>query len=202
MTPLGLHMITSGRRGLFGEVVSGLNKHKSMFNHIVHKGKEHWFVKSFGERPRNEKSTDSAEVVTDQYLLIGPTTDASRGIRIHGTNRSGELHPDGKWHSFLGGVRRSGGCIRMSNVDIRDLHLSGYLTPATRVDANGDLHGMHTPILIFATDAARGIKSFPGDVSSYPPRWVPPNEAHNAPKPPESIPFHEKKLPKRWIPPE
>lgn len=119
-TPTDLHWIHNGTRGYFGEVVSGLNKHRDSFRRISVDGKDRWFVNGFG----TESENDVAEVVTDQYLLIGPETSSARGIRIHGTNRSGSLKPDGTWESFLDGKKRSTGCIRMSNTDVRDISLS------------------------------------------------------------------------------
>jgi len=205
-TPLGIHSIEGGRRGLFGEVVSGLNKHRDMFNHFVVGGKDRWFVKSFGERPAGEQSSDVAEVVTDQYLLKGPNTDVARGIRIHGTNRSGALNADGTWRSFLGGIRRSGGCIRMSNVDVRDLSLSGYIAPPQSVDINGDMHGIHTPVMIFATETGQSAIHFPEDESSHPKRWVHPTETPQAAaaeeaKIEEAVQTQKTEHPKRWISP-
>jgi hypothetical protein len=176
-TPLGLHTILNGKQGLFGEVVSGLNKHKDIFNHVQYRGEEHWFVKNFGERKPGDADNDVAEVVTDQYLLVGPHTDPSRGIRIHGTNRSGAPQQDGTWTTFLGGRRRSGGCVRMSNVDVRDFALSGYL----RMPEDGARRGAQTagtPVMIFATPAALKTTRLPEDDmdTSHPPRWQPEKE--------------------------
>lgn len=162
-TPLGLHSINSGHRGYFGEVVSGLNKYRDAFIRTVINGVSHWFVKGFGSEPGN----DVAEVVTDQYLLQGPKTDPSRGIRIHGTNRSGEIGPDGTWRSFLGGARLSGGCIRMSNVDVRDLSLSGYLPVES--ETLGAVPKMVTPVFIHATPAAQEARTDAAG-SGQPPR--------------------------------
>jgi hypothetical protein len=145
-TPLGLHTIYNGHVGIFGEVVSGLNKFKEHFVRVSVDGEDHWFVKGFGL----EHGNDVAEVVTDQYLLHSRSTDLSRGIRIHGTNRSGEVGPDGKWRSLLGGRRQSNGCIRMSNVDVRDLHTSGYIL----LPEEPEKKAFPMPVVIHATKAA------------------------------------------------
>jgi len=150
-TPLGLHWIANETQGLFGEVVSGLNKNRDSFTHIVLDGKDHWFVKGFGAESENEV----AEVVTDQYLLVGPHTDPSRGIRIHGTNRSGEIQNDGTWKSFLGGTKRSTGCIRMANTDVRDLSLSGYVQHQNTPLPHGE--PSKTFVMIHATAKARDL---------------------------------------------
>lgn len=145
-TPLGLHTVYNGHVGMFGEVVSGLNKFKEHFIRVSVDGEDHWFVRGFGL----EQGNDVAEVVTDQYLLNSRTTPLSRGIRIHGTNRSGEVGPDGKWRSLLGGRRQSNGCIRMSNVDVRDLHTSGYIQLPEEPEKNA----LPMPVMIHATKAA------------------------------------------------
>ena len=183
-TPLGIHTVLNGTRGMFGEVVSGLNKYRDMFNHIRVGKKDHWFVKGFG---REGEGNDIAEVVTDQYLLTGPNTPASRGIRIHGTNRSGELEKSGSWRSFLGGLRRSGGCLRMGNTDARDLGLQGILKPGTVV-------------MVHATEEARA------DVAKAPIPWDPSKEIQVDARPitdvlpPEVRP--RTRPPTPWTPPE
>lgn len=125
-TPLGLHSILSGTHGVFGQVVSGLNKYKTMFNHVRIGIRDYYFVKGFGSGAGADAGNDIAEVVTDEYLITGPNTPAMRGIRVHGTNRSGERDSMGIWRTFLGGRKKSGGCIRMSSTDVRDLGLNGY----------------------------------------------------------------------------
>ena len=187
-TPIGLHSISEKRIGLLGEVVSGLNKHRDSFKHVKYQGADHWFVRSFD----GKEGDDVAEVVTDQYLLTGPHTPAERGIRIHGTNRSGTLKPDGTWESYLGGKRRSGGCIRMSNVDVRDLHLSGYLDDVTK-----------TPVMIFPTEAAQGSILKEGDevLETMPKRWTDPGPVA-VPEKNTPAPAPRRDIPNRWHDPE
>lgn len=192
-TPLGLHTLYNGQQGLFGEVVSGLNKHKSMFNHVRYNGVDRWFVKDFG----GEGGNDVAEVVTDQYLLHGPHTDVSRGIRLHGTNRSGRTRPDGSWQTYLGGRRRSGGCIRMSNTDIRDLSLSGYVH-ASPVDLSPKKREDGTYVMIYATERARTATLSPHDEAfrDWPKRWNEREAEQPITAPRERNPARE--WPKRW----
>ncbi len=131
-TPLGLHRIQSKTIGNFGEVVSARKKYvqdDKHFTHIPQNGKDRWYVNSFGRESGNE----IAEVVTDEYLLVGPNTPASRAIRAHATNRSGELKADQSWNSLLDGKSLSGACLRFSNVDLRDAGLSGYIDSGTFV---------------------------------------------------------------------
>jgi hypothetical protein len=94
---------------MLGEVVSALNKNADVFTSVkVREGSKirtHTFVNSL-----TSGGDAVAEVITAQFLLTGPTTPVSRGIRIHGTNRVNQL-----------GKRGSGGCIRESNVDMYDL---------------------------------------------------------------------------------
>jgi hypothetical protein len=177
-TPLGLHSIPAGKRGAFGEVVA-VAREMDKFVHVQESGVDRWFVRGFGEAG----SDDIAEVVTDQYLLVGKTTDHSRGIRIHGTNRAGRLNAEGQWITFLGGRRRSGGCIRMSSTDIRDLYLSGYVAlPSDRTAKKGSSHGSKTPVLIYATPSAiPGAESLTAeDMMDLPPRLKRPTEAASA----------------------
>ncbi len=173
-TPLGLHFIESGTQGMFGEVVSQLNRFKESFTHVKYRGKDHWFVKGFGR----EASNDVAEVVTDQYLLVGPNTNASRGIRIHGSNRSGEIDESGRWTSFLDGKMRSTACLRLGQTDIRDLSILGFVR-------NG------TAVMIHATEDARKYVA-----PIVPPRWIPPEEQQTDYGPKKN------KAPEKWIPPQ
>jgi hypothetical protein len=132
MTPLGEHAIHSKTIGMFGELVSEKKNHKDderLFTHVEIEGKDHWFVHSFGYENGNEL----AEVVTDQYLITGPTTSVERGVRIHGTNRSGALGKENQWISYLDGESLSTACIRMSNVDVRDLKVQGFIDVGTQV---------------------------------------------------------------------
>lgn len=176
-TPLGPHTIHSKTIGNFGEVVSHLKKYKNnprLFTHIPHGGTDHWYVNSFGRENGNEV----AEVVTDEYLLVGPDTNPSRAIRIHGTNRSGEIAANGKWISYLDGKVLSGACLRVSNVDIRDMGLAGYI-------------GIGTQVMIHATSEAKARSNIAK--KNEPVEWIPPSErAHNTKK--------IKKEPEEWIP--
>lgn len=164
-TPLGLHKIDSGKRGLLGEVVAEAKAlDEPTYIRLRQGGKDRWFVRGFG----SVRGDDIADVVTDQYLLIGPNTDASRGIRIHGTNRAGKVE-NGTWTSYLGGRRRSGGCIRMSSTDIRDMYLSGYLSlPQKRGKS-----AVQTSVMLHATpNAMEGAGELtPEDLRELPERW-------------------------------
>lgn len=176
-TPLGLHRVHSGKIGLLGEVVSGLMKNRDttiqgpdgrpqpVFIRQVLNGIERFFVRGFGR----ESNNPIVEVITDQYLLHGPQTNTGRGIRIHGTNKSGERTARG-WRSFLGGRARSSGCIRMSNTDIRDLHLAGYIKMP---DERSKQKTGGSAVMIYATPAAieTAHEPSPEDVTSRPARW-------------------------------
>ena len=174
-TPLGIHTIESGTQGLLGEVVSQLNKYKDLLNVFPIDGKDRWFVKGFGTEVRN----NVVEVVTDQYLLKGPTTDTSRGIRIHGTNRSGEIGENGEWKSLLDGAYRSSACLRMANVDVRNLTLSG-------------LGKKGTLVMIHATPEAKRMVA-----PKVPAEWVPPVQTETK----KVAPARPSGGPPEWIPP-
>lgn len=159
-TPIGEHTIQSKTIGKFGELVSKKKAHKDderLFKRARIEGKDHWFVNSFGY----EKDNELAEVVTHEFLLVGPTTGAERGVRIHGTNRSGGLDERNEWVSYLDGESLSTACIRMSNVDIADLNLNKYADKGF-------------PVFIYATpEAESAIKKFTGDNPTG--RWNPDN---------------------------
>lgn len=159
-TPVGEHIIRSKTIGRFGELVSKKKTHKDddrLFRHTKINGKDHWFVNSFGY----EKDNELAEVITHEFLLVGPTTSAERGVRIHGTNRSGGLDERNQWVSYLDGESLSTACIRMSNVDVTDLNLNKYAD-------NGIF------VYIFATPAAESaVEKFTGDNPAG--RWNPDN---------------------------
>ncbi len=173
-TPLGLHRVQSGEVGGYAEVVraernsddtekraavrSELDK---LFNRVLDGGVVHWFARTFGESSatvtyENRNSRDRSEVVTARY-----TIDEKRGIHIHGTNRSGMWDKaKNAWITFLGGRRRSSGCIRMSNTDVYDLGLSGHISlprfAGKRLVAQG------TSVMIHSTDKANGVPK-PGE---------------------------------------
>lgn len=168
-TPLGHMQVLSGEVGRYAEVVKAERNSDdqekratarkildSLFNKVTHLDKTHWFARTFGEPLASgadlRTSRDSAEVVTARY-----TIDEKRGIHIHGTNRSGKWDTGlRKWITYLGGRRRSSGCIRMSNTDIYDLGLSQHIAlpsyAGRRKIANG------TSVTIYATPQARGIQ--------------------------------------------
>ncbi len=157
-TPLSEHTIQSKTIGRFGELVSKKKTHKDderLFKHARIEGKDHWFVNSFGY----EKDNELAEVVTHEFLLVGPTTGADRGVRIHGTNRSGGLGERNEWISYLDGESLSTACIRMSNVDVADLNLNKFADRGVTV-------------FIYATpEAESAITRFTGDNPAG--RWNP-----------------------------
>lgn len=105
-TPTGLHRVGFGRKGMLGEVVSGRRDRSALFVEIREKnGPRRTFVRSL-----TSEGDRIPEIVTASLLIVGPSTRSTRGIYIHGTNRTNRLgRPD------------SGGCIRMSNVDVYDL---------------------------------------------------------------------------------
>lgn len=158
-TPLDLHAIHSKALGMFGEVMSKKKKYKDnprLFKHVKIGDDDHWFIHSLGYETGNEM----AEVVTDQYLISGPQTSTERGVRIHGTNRSGGLDKNREWISYLDGESMSSACIRMSNVDVRDLNVHGYVD-------------IQTPVMISATPEAQKAAerySAPPDPSA---EWTP-----------------------------
>lgn len=157
-TPLGFMRVLSGKIGMFGEVVTAkLENPAGFFNRVILNGRTHWFMRNLDDSPNENleirRARDRAEVVTDRY-----TVDEQRGIHIHGTNRSGRwIIEQGRriWQTFLGGRRRSGGCIRMSNTDVRDLGLSGYILLPTVARVKGKKQTVAgTAVMIHATPAA------------------------------------------------
>lgn len=132
-SPVELLKVSDKKQGTFGEVVAKVPKNEDLF--VAMKGTERRFIKTLGAPPPLNTTSDTSAVVTDQYLLTGPNTDPDRGIRIHGSNRTGKRLPDGSWQTFLDGETGSGGCFRMSNTDVRDLALSGYIGMGTMVRA-------------------------------------------------------------------
>ncbi len=113
-TPLGMHGLTAAKEGLLGEVLKwdDLNS-KLLVNIQLAGGAWKTFVRGLTKGNRDRIPT----VVTNSFMLVSrsgakesPGTTTERGILFHGTN----------WGDGLG-EPRSGGCIRMSNVDVRDL---------------------------------------------------------------------------------
>lgn len=167
-TPLGYHRILSGEVGRYAEVVvAGRNSDNSQrrlevrdrldktFTKVVLDSVSHWFARTFGESaagtPEERQIRDAAEVITARY-----TINETRGIHIHGTNRTGVWDKiKNSWTTFLGGRRRSTGCIRMSNTDIYDLGLSGHI--GLPQYAGRRLVAPGTSVMIHATRKARGI---------------------------------------------
>jgi len=135
-SPLGLHRIGTGRLGLLGEVLSGGSGvgHNYAYFNVREYGsmRRRPFIRTFGAH-----RDTAAEIITGAFMLVGPKTPPSRGIFIHGTN-----YPE------LLGKRASGGCIRLSSVDVYDLasHLKvSALRGPTSVE-----HG--TPVMLAATE--------------------------------------------------
>lgn len=142
-TPLGYKPIQNGYEGMYGEVVTVLDDNKQYFKKFIvdSQGKQHHFVSDFG----HETITEPSSVVTDRY-----TIDEARGIHFHGSNRTGKWRMrDGfkVWISFLS-RRTSGGCIRMSNTDVRDMGRR-YIKLPTKKD--GKIIQQGTPVSIFAS---------------------------------------------------
>lgn len=108
-TPPGLHWIVEQKQGFLGEAVSS-GKYADNFESVPTtttdgETRQHTMVRSlsYGVDP-------VAEMVTRRFLLWGRNTPGSRAINLHGTNRTDLLGQEG-----------SGGCIRLSNVDIQDI---------------------------------------------------------------------------------
>lgn len=135
-TPLGLHRVAQGKRGVLGEVVSSPMRGVREFARISMRenrvNRKKTFVRSLASG-----GDAIAEIVTAAFLLTGPTTRSTRGIYIHGTNRTNQLGQPG-----------SGGCIRMSNVDVYDL--SKYLEVGKLQDDEMTAPG-GTPVMLHAT---------------------------------------------------
>lgn len=150
-TPLGLHRIESEKRGMLGEVVSAVNKHADQFVQIpvTETGKE--VVKTF-VRSLSSGTDAVAEIVTGTFLITSKETLPSRGIQIHGTNRTNRL-----------GVPGSGGCIRVSNVDVYDLFQ--YIEVGTPVMIHATKSPTDIALETIDRDGNRGHK--------IPPAWKP-----------------------------
>jgi len=143
-TPLGLHRIAYGKKGMLGEVVSSPTRGVRDFARISVRengvNKKRTFVRSL-----SAGGDSAAELVTAEFLLTGPATRSTRGIYIHGTNRTNQLGQPG-----------SGGCIRVSNVDVYDL--SKYLEVGKlQKDEMTVLNG--TPVMLHAT---KNVAAAPG----------------------------------------
>lgn len=114
-TPVGATSIKEKREGLFGQVISTLNKHaddsKNFETLPIKEGsanKSATFVKGI-----TLKTQPVPEVITAALLL-----DPARGIWIHGSPRKGlaEIPPE-KRRDTAG----STGCVRASNHDVMDM---------------------------------------------------------------------------------
>ena len=186
-TPLGFHQIAAGYKGILGEVVSSPTRSIRDFVQIPVRDRgvtrKRTFVKSF-----TSPGDANAEIVTASLLIVGPETRSTRGIYIHGTNRTDYLAQPA-----------SSGCIRMSNVDVWDLlnYVKVGRLKSDEVSAPGG-----TPVMINAT---RNIME-KEDV--YPTRWQPPIESSEPTNPAgptepqiQEVPKKSKRPP-RWIPPE
>jgi hypothetical protein len=109
-----MHGLTQAKEGLLGEVLKwdDLNS-KNLIKKQLFNGIWKTFVRGLTKGSRDTIPT----VVTNSFMLVSrsgakqsPGTTTKRGILFHGTNWGDDL-----------GEPRSGGCIRMSNVDVRDL---------------------------------------------------------------------------------
>ncbi len=136
-TPIGLHHIAEERRGMLGEIVAASkpNGTDNVGMDVLMDGKteRRIFVKSLVGG-----TGGVAEMITQRLLLVGPNTPPSRAINVHGTNRTNLL-----------GIRGSGGCVRMSSVDVTDL--STYIDVGFLIKEGGTEILGGTPVMIQAT---------------------------------------------------
>lgn len=104
-TPPDMHWIVEEKAKVLGEAVSS-GKYADDFETVRDdNGRPRTMVRSL------KHGTDRiAEMVTRRFLLWGQNTPRSRAINLHGTNRTDLLGEEG-----------SGGCIRLSNIDIQDI---------------------------------------------------------------------------------
>jgi len=195
-TPVGLHRIGHRSEGLFGEVVSHDANSLKQFARIPVRENKRTKVRTF-VKSLNSGGDARAEIVTASLLIVGPSTPSTRGIYIHGTNREDLL-----------GTPASGGCVRLSNVDVRDLmHYMevGKLQSDERTTFGG------TPVMICTSQTI--LESLPDNSRTYPPAWEPPDEkgeqqnrapADSERTAPTAAPRPEKsrrRNPAPWIPP-
>lgn len=107
-TPLGLHRLVAYQAGKLGQVLSKTDESTNRFTRVPVKSGGRITQEPFA-RSLNH-ALDPAALTTDAFALWGPSTPLSRGVFIHGTNREDTL-----------GSRYSGGCVRMTNVDVHIL---------------------------------------------------------------------------------
>jgi hypothetical protein len=140
-TPLGLHRIASMHAGFLGEVLSDPDRSDLGFALITVRRHGKAEKKRFVRSLISEGGDAVAEIITRAMLVVGKKTPPSRGIFLHGTNRTDRLgEPD------------SGGCIRMSNVDITNLAHS------VRASRNG------TSLYIHATRPPKQVDHGPSEI--------------------------------------
>lgn len=146
-TPLGLHRIVERRVGKLGQVVSTLNPYDYAFRKLpVQKDGRELGMKPFAKKLHS--GGEPAELITAAYLLWGPTTPISRGEYLHGTNREDAL-----------GSPHSGGCIRMTSLDVCSLlgtdekGVPYVEAGALRKDGRSVIGG--TPVMIHASPDKR-----------------------------------------------
>lgn len=133
-TSLGLQWVSAKRDGIFGEVIS--EKHKkelrAHFGPPVQTQKGPKLIVSSLDYAGNQHAT----VVTKALVLWDEVNGTKRGELIHGTNREDIL-----------GQRASGGCTRVSNIDIEDLF---RYAKTSIFDHNGKMVERGTPVMIAA----------------------------------------------------
>jgi hypothetical protein len=123
-TPTGLLPITHMQRGLLGEILTKPHETDTEVIRTVHtKTRVRYFV-----RGTTRRDNGGVPAILTRAFHIGTKPD--RGIFIHGTNRVERL-----------GMRASGGCIRMSNVDVVDLER--YVAPHGQVNVSVPIY-IHT----------------------------------------------------------
>ena len=158
-TPLGLHYIAEGRKGMLGEVVAPAlrNSRYEVKIPFSEKGKtirKTFVTDLFGRR------VQIPTIITSAFLLVGPTTPPTRAILMHGTNK---VHMLGK--------PDSGGCIRLSNVDSYDLANYVDIKMGKLLEYGKKMPDVRsgTPVMIAATKARPGMAPIPEATSVNPP---------------------------------
>jgi len=107
-TPLGLHRLVAYQGGKLGQVLSKTDESTNKFPRVPVKSGGRTMQEPFA-RSLNQ-AIDPAAIITDAFALWGPSTPLSRGVFLHGTNHEDTL-----------GAQYSGGCVRMTNVDVHIL---------------------------------------------------------------------------------
>ena len=158
-TPLGLHYIAEGRKGMLGEVVAPALRNSRYEVKIPFSEKGKTIQKIFATDLLGRK-VQIPTIITSAFLLVGPTTPPTRAIFMHGTNK---VHMLGK--------PDSGGCIRLSNVDSYDLANYVDIKMGKLLEYGKKMPEVRsgTPVMIAATKERPGMAPIPEAASANPP---------------------------------